>query len=236
MRIVDVGGCAVGAATRREWVEHLTAAVETGRPHHHVSLNASKWVAMRRDPTLRDVVRSATSVAADGSAIVLAARGALPERVPGCDLAHDLLARAAERGWRVWLLGGGSDVAAEVARRVRALGVDVVGARDGYFGESDAAAVADAIHDARPDLVLVGMGTPRSELFVGRAVRVPLAMGVGGTFDVIAGRVRRAPSVVGRVGFEWAWRLAGAPRTRFRRAIVDSVRFATAMARGERVR
>lgn len=242
---MDVAGCAVGAATRAEWVDHLAARIAAGRtgaPGHHVSLNAAKWVAMSRDPDLRAAVGAASSVAADGIGVVGAARwlGApVPERVPGCDLAQDLLRRAATAGWRVYLLGAAPEVVDAVRGRLVTDGVRVVGARDGYFAPDAEAAVAEAIRDARPDLLLVAMGSPRSERFVARwgaVADVPLAMGVGGTFDVLAGRARRVPGPIGAVGLEWAWRWVGSPRARFGRAIVDSARFVAAIAAGRRLR
>jgi N-acetylglucosaminyldiphosphoundecaprenol N-acetyl-beta-D-mannosaminyltransferase len=231
MRRVDIAGCPVGAADRRGWVDELLAAARSGRPHHHVSLNAGKWVAMTRDVALREAVLAATSVAADGVAIVLASRwlgDPLPERVPGIELAEGLLTR----GLRVYLLGARPAVVARVAADLRARGVDVVGAADGYFTDEEAA--ADAVARARPELLLVALGTPTAEIFVhrwGSRMGVPLAMGVGGAFDVWAGEARRAPRAVRAIGLEWAWRWAGSPRARFSRAIVDSARFVLAMAR-----
>jgi N-acetylglucosaminyldiphosphoundecaprenol N-acetyl-beta-D-mannosaminyltransferase len=231
----------VGALDRAGWLEHLAGCVQQGTPHHHVSLNAAKWVAMRQNPALREAVRGATSVAADGAAIVLASRwlgDPLPERVTGCDLAHDLLERAPALGWRVGLLGARPEVLARVEQRLEQSGVHVVFARDGYFGSEQEEALAGQIREAAPQLLLVAMGSPRTELFVARwgaRMAVPLVMGVGGTFDVLAGAVRRAPDWVARAHLEWAWRWLGSPRARFHRAVLDSVRFVAAMARGERL-
>jgi N-acetylglucosaminyldiphosphoundecaprenol N-acetyl-beta-D-mannosaminyltransferase len=241
MKVVDLAGCPVGALSREAWAARLAAWIDEGTPHHHVSLNAAKWVAMRRDGSLRRAVRSATSVAADGASVLAAARwlgDPLPERVTGCDLAHDLLELAPHTGWRIYLLGATSDVVDEVSRRLDASGVTVAGTRDGYFAPDEERDIAEAIRDARPELLLVAMGSPRSELFVARwgtTMAVPLAMGVGGTFDVLAGRARRAPDAVGRLGLEWAWRWVSSPRVRFRRAIVDSVEFAVSIGLGRRI-
>jgi N-acetylglucosaminyldiphosphoundecaprenol N-acetyl-beta-D-mannosaminyltransferase len=237
---VDVAGCPVGALDRAGWLAHLIRCVDHGPGHHHVSLNAAKWVAMRHDASLRRAVLGATSVGADGAGIVAAARWLgrpLPGRATGCDLAHDLLEHAAGAGWRVALVGAAAPVVGAVAARWRATGVEVVAARSGYFAPDEERDVAEAIAAARPDLLLVAMGTPRAELFVARwrpVLGVPLAMGVGGAFDVMAGAATRAPAAVGEVGLEWAWRWAYAPRARFRRAIVDSARFAVAVAAGRR--
>ncbi|MEZ4238052.1 MAG: WecB/TagA/CpsF family glycosyltransferase [Myxococcota bacterium] len=238
---VDVAGCAVGALDRAAWAAHLARCVAAGPGHHHVSLNAAKWRAMQRAAPLRRAVRAAPSVAAAGAGIRAAARWLgrpLPGRATGCDLAHDLLARAADAGWPVALLGAAPDVVDAVAARWRGVGVDVAYARCGYFAPDEERGVARAIAEAAPALLLVATGTPRAELFVARwapVLQVPLAMGVGGAFDVMAGRTPRAPDGVGAAGLEWAWRLAHAPRARFRRAVLGSAGFAAAIARGDRL-
>jgi N-acetylglucosaminyldiphosphoundecaprenol N-acetyl-beta-D-mannosaminyltransferase len=238
MHRVDLGGVEVGALDRAAWRARLVAAARGDRLHHHVSLNAAKWVAMRRDRSLREAVRSADSIAADGAGIVLASRWlrrTVPERVAGFDLAVDLLA---EPAIRVYLLGAKPAVVARVAGDLRARGVDVAGARDGYFAPDDERTIAEAVGEARANLVLVALGTPAAELFVHRwrpLLGAGLAMGVGGTFDVLAGVARRAPDLVGRVGLEWAWRLVESPQLRFRRAVVDSARFAVHVGLGHRV-
>lgn len=204
-----------------------------------MSLNAAKWVALRTDPELRRIVHSATSVAADGVGIVWAARLAgtpLPQRVPGADLAEALIRQGIVRSWRVGLLGARPPVLQRVVEQLSTAGADLVFAHHGYF--HDAAAIADAIAGARPELLLVALGSPRAERFIGRhlaRMQVPLVLGVGGTLDVWAGGARRAPRLAQRAGLEWAWRLALSPRARFQRALVDTVRFAAAIARGERV-
>lgn len=230
----------MGRATTASWVDRLAGAVGQGdRAHHHVSLNAAKWVALRTDPVLRAEVRDAGSVGADGIAIVWLARWLgtpLPERVPGIELAEGLLDRALDAGWRVGLLGGRPEVVAAVAAALRRRGVDTVLARDGYTG--DDVERAEAVVHARPDLLLVAMGSPRAEHFVARhADRWPgtLVLGVGGAFDVWAGAIPRAPAWTRRHGLEWAARFVRQPRRRFRRAIVDSARFALAALVGQRV-
>lgn len=242
MRTVDLAGCPVGCASRGEWVGHLLGCIERGREQgrvfHHVSMNAAKWVAMRRDRELREAVLGATSWGADGSAVVLASRwlgDPLPEKVAGCDLAQDLLARG---GLKVALFGATPEVLSEVVRRWEGRGVRVVYARDGYVREEEHPSVAREVAGSGADLLLVAMGTPKSERFIARHMEemgVPLCMGVGGCFDVMAGVVRRAPEVVSRWHLEWAWRLSGSPRARFQRAVVDSARFVSAIARGERL-
>ncbi len=225
---VRVLGVEVDALDRAQILTRLRTAVADHRGHHHLSVNASKLVRAARDPTLRRVATDADTVAADGMSVVWAARGSLPERVAGCDLMHDLLDEAVERCWSVALLGARPDVVAEVARRLTARGVAVVYARNGYVPADAEREVAAGVGAHRPDLCLVAMGSPRAEHFIARwgtALDAGVILGVGGGFDVLAGRVRRAPAHWQAAGLEWVWRVARAPRQRFRRGVVDSARF-----------
>lgn len=238
---VDIAGVRVGRLTRARWVDHLEHCVLAGGAHHHVSMNAAKWVAMRRDPAFAALVRRASSVAADGVGIVAASRvlgTPLPERVPGCELAEALVGRAQQRGWRVALYGARPAVLTTVAEGLRSRRINVVSAIHGFQGDVPPSETAEQIAAAAPHLLLVALGTPRAEWFIDEhlpTLGVPLAMGVGGTFDVWAGATRRAPEPLRSRGLEWAWRWAGAPRARFSRAVVDSARFVHAIARGRRI-
>lgn len=183
----------------------------------------------RRDPTLRAQCNSADLAVADGIGVVWASRilgQPLPGRVSGFDLFVALLERGGEiwsghRPLRVFLLGGRPGVAREAAERIAAAypGVEVVGEHHGYFAD-DAGPLA-AIHRAQPDLVAVGLGSPKQEAWL-TANRVALgsmaAMGVGGTLDVISGRTRRAPTWIQAVSLEWLYRILFEPRARLRRA------------------
>jgi N-acetylglucosaminyldiphosphoundecaprenol N-acetyl-beta-D-mannosaminyltransferase len=165
--------------------------------------------------------------------------------VSGSDLVEPLAERAAARGWRVYLLGGGTGVAADAAARLQArfprvnvVGVDAprIGA-DGSDG--DAGAALARLRAANPDLVMVALGAPKQELWIHRhreALAPAVAVGVGGSLDFIAGRVRRAPRWASRAGLEWAWRLAREPRRLWRRYLVDDLRFGPILVRELRAR
>ena len=241
MECVDIAGVPVGRLTRAEWRDYLQGCVEADSAHHHVSMNAAKWVAMSQDPTIARAVGRATSIGADGVGIVAASwmmGTPLPERVPGCELAADVVRAAASKRWRVALFGAQPDVLATVTERLRARRVNVVFGAHGYHGAGGDEAIAERIGQANADVLLVALGSPRAETFIDAysdQLGVGLAMGVGGTFDVWSGRARRAPRPVQRVGLEWAWRWAGAPRARFGRAVLDSARFVRRISAGRRV-
>jgi len=215
---------------RAQLLAALMAAVERGGHHHHLSWNANKLAHVRTDPTFRALADRADTLAADGASIRWVARAhgqPVPERIPGVELASELLDRAAEHGWRVFLYGARPEVLATVVRRCRAQGVPVVGACDGFAHAPDA--VAAFIERARPQLLLVALGTPRSERFIDRWRPDAVCLGVGGTFDVLAGAVPRAPTWTHAVGLEGAYRVAMEPRKRWRvawsgaRAVFDAL-------------
>ena len=172
---------------------------------------------LRREDLLR-VYRQADLVTPDGIGIVWASRilgVPLWERVCGIDLAESLLRRASVQGYGVFLLGGRQGVSARASRRLseRFPGLRIVGNHHGYFTDQDEP--TRLIRQARPEILLVGMGVPRQELWMAREkdrLGVPLLVGVGGSLDVWSGDLRRAPWVCQRLGLEWLYRLLREPR------------------------
>lgn len=240
---VDLLGAPLDPLTLRETVALVEAGIDGRGPTVHACVNAAKLVQLRRDDALRRALWSCDLVTADGQAVVWAARllgGAVPERVAGIDLMAALLLLAEERGFGVYLLGARPEVLerAVAVLRARHPELRLVGARDGYFDPQEEPDVADEIAAAGPDLLLVALDTPRKELFLAEhadRLGVPFAMGVGGAFDVLAGRRRRAPGWAQRAGLEWAFRLAQEPVRLGRRYLVGNMRF-TALVLGELAR
>ncbi len=208
---------AVSLAGALEWVGERIAARDGG---YVVTLNGALLVQTARDPGLREVVNDAGLVTADGIGVILAARilgVEVLERVAGIDLAVALCARAPSAGWRIYLLGGAPGVAAatDEALRQRHPGLQIVGLHHGFFPPEDEHTVIAEIRQARPDVLLVAFGAPRQERWMRqwkRALDVPVSIGVGGSFDVLAGRIARAPRWMQRVGIEWLYRLLREPR------------------------
>lgn len=196
-------------------------------------VNAAKVVNMRRAPALRAAVLAADLILADGMAVVWAARllgHPLPERVAGIDLMLRLFERAAVRGYRVYLLGATDEVLGVVCGQLaeRYPGLRLVGCRNGYYAAAEEAQVAAQIAAARPDLLFVAMSPPLKEQFIsdwGPRLGVPVCHGVGGAFDVLAGKVRRAPALWQRLGLEWLYRVLQEPGRLWRRYLETNTRF-----------
>jgi len=214
-------------------VDLVDEGIASGRRLLHASVNAAKLVRAQQDRKLAEALRACDLVTADGQPVVWAARLAglrLPERVAGIDLMEALLARAEQRGYGVYLLGAKADVLelakAEIARRHPKL--RLVGAQHGYFSPAEERAVVEQIAAAASDIVLIALETPRKELFQMRyrdELGASFVMGVGGAFDLLAGRAKRAPRWARRAGLEWSFRLAQEPRRLFRRYLVGNARF-----------
>lgn len=216
-----------------ETVERCRTLIRESRPVQHVVLNAGKCVLMQDEPDVRDIVARCEVVNADGQSVVWAARFLglrVPERVAGIDLMGRLIALCESEGWPVYFLGAKDDVLAafeaEALRRHPRL--VVAGRRNGYFRVDDEAGIADAIRASGARLLLVGISSPMKERFLARNLErmgPVLAMGVGGSFDVWAGKTTRAPEWMQRAGLEWFYRFAQEPGRMWRRYLVGNLRF-----------
>ncbi len=227
----DLFGIVIDRLTMDETVARVREMVRERGLHQHVVVNAAKIVALDHDPDLLDVIRSCDMVNADGMSVVWASRvlgDALPERVAGIDLFERLVRAASEDGTSVYFLGATEEVVNEVAAVYsrRYPGLRIAGSQNGYWDDDDA--VIDAVRACAPDYLFLAIPSPRKEFWVRdhlEALGTPFVMGVGGSFDVVAGKVARAPRWAQQTGFEWAWRLAQEPRRMWRRYLYTNTAF-----------
>lgn len=226
-------GCPIHAMTLGQALVEVDRAIRTRSRLRIGVVNAAKLVNMRRDAELREDVLSSDLILADGMAVVWAARllgRPLPERVAGIDLMQEMLRVGNESGYRVYCLGATQEVLdATVARIARDYpNVVVAGRHHGYFRPEEESAIAAEISAARADILFVAMSSPLKERFLARwsdRLDVPVWHGVGGTFDVLAGHVRRAPPSWQRLGLEWLYRVKQEPRRLWRRYLVTNTLF-----------
>lgn len=226
-------GVPLDAVTLEEALQRIEGFIDEGGAHEQVSLNAMKIVSLTRDAELRALVRRCDLVCADGAGILIGGRilgVPVPERVAGIDLFTALMARAAERGWRPYFLGAKQEILERAMAHFQELHPTLrfAGGRDGYFDESEEQGIAEEIRDTGADLLFIAIGSPKKEQFLARwgpVMQVPYMQGVGGSFDVVAGKVSRAPRLLREHNLEWAWRLALEPRRMWRRNVVGSSTF-----------
>ena len=230
---IEVLGCQVDNLTMRESLEKIEAMIRSRRPHQHVVVNADKIVKAHADPKVREIVNACDMINADGMAVLWAAKvlgRPLKERVTGIDLFERLVAHAEAKRWRVYFLGARQDVLEAVVAKFRAKfpRLAIAGFRNGYWSPSEEASVIDEIAQARADILFVAISSPKKEEFLNRhqqTMRVPFAMGVGGSFDVVAGLTKRAPRWMQDCGLEWFFRFLQEPRRMFRRYFVEDMSF-----------
>ena len=226
-------GVPIDNLTLRETVDRIEEMIRSGRPHQHVVVNVDKIVKLQSDPQLREAVLDCDLISADGQPIVWASRvlgKPLKERVAGIDLFGAVIERCAARGFRPFLLGARQEVLEKAVEVLRARHpkLQLANWRNGYWGAEDEAGVVAEIKRARPHALFVAMSSPKKELFVRKwkaELQVPFVMGVGGTFDVVAGLVGRAPRWMQRCGLEWLYRLIQEPGRMWRRYLVEDTAF-----------
>ena len=220
---VEVWGLPLVPWTRVQTADAVTCLIDAGRPSFFITANLHYALLTSKLPELAAVNQVAAFLVADGAPLVWASRWQktpLPERVAGSDLIYDLCERAALRGDGIYLLGAGPGVADAAALRLQELypGLRIVGtacpSAEDLAGEN-LPQVLDAIRQARPDLLIGAFSQPKGDLFMFRhheALGVPVCVQLGATFDFVAGRVRRAPRWIQKVGMEWAYRMWLEPR------------------------
>jgi len=241
--VVRLFGIPISAMTMAEVLAPVDRTIR-GRGWLQIGVvNVAKVANMRRNRILRDDVLSSDIILADGSSVVLACRllgQPLPERVPGIDLMFRILEQGDQHGYRVYCFGATEEINEKVVERIREEypGAKVVGRRNGYFADQDERGITKEIALADPDVLFVAMSPPKKEKFMarwGEAMGVPVCHGVGGSFDVMAGKTQRAPRAWQRAGLEWLYRVKEEPRRMWKRYLVTNTLFA-AMLGGELVR
>ena len=220
--------------------ERLASYAGDGRHHQVVTVNTDFVAVARRDPAFHAVVCEADLVVPDGAPIVWAARlrgHHVAHRVTGPDLITMAVRHSQAHGSSLYFLGGAPGVAARAAENLRAAygAFHLAGAEAPSAGRdpADDAAIAMRVRDARPDFVFVGFGCPKQDFWIyrHRAVLRAVCAGIGGSFNYLAGDIRRAPAWAQRAGLEWLFRLISEPRRLARRYLVDDAPVALALAR-----
>ncbi len=208
-------GMPVSQVTYDAWMALIAAWMQGETPRHVCTINPEMIMTARRDPVFRVVLERADLTVPDGVGLLLAARwqgSPLPERVTGSDGVPRIAAEAAKQGWRLFLLGAGEGVAARAADVLRSAypGVPIVGVYSGSPRPEDEDDLVERVRASGADILLVAYGAPEQDKWIARNLHrlgVKMAMGVGGTFDFIAGVVPRAPIAWRRLGVEWLYRL-----------------------------
>ncbi|MGM1049175.1 MAG: WecB/TagA/CpsF family glycosyltransferase [Bacillota bacterium] len=223
---VSIFGIPFSKLNMNDTVKHLTEAVISGRPHQVITANPIMVMAALDDPEYKKMMQNADLIVPDGSGIVWAAGvggDPLTERVTGFDMLHELMKVGENYRWKFYLLGTTPEVIQEAAERLQMQypAAIIAGYRDGFFGPEQDDEVIEGIRAVSPDLLFVARGADTQEPWIARykeRLGVPVMMGVGGSFDIISGKSKRAPKVFQKLRLEWFYRLLKEP-TRFKRML-----------------
>jgi len=227
--VVVMFGIPINAVTMEQALDYIEEAIaRNGRLHISV-VNSAKVVNMQQNPSLRYDILTSDLVLADGQSIVWASKflgKALPERVSGIDLMYRLF----EHGHRVFCLGATEDVSQKVEEEIaRNYPKSVLaGRRNGYFSAEEEEGIAKEIAASKSDILMVAISSPKKEQFMAKwkhIMQVPVVHGVGGSFDVMAGKVERAPEHWQQLGLEWLYRVKQEPRRLWKRYLVTNTWF-----------
>lgn len=226
MKRVYLLGIPIDAVTAQQAVDHLQTLLERTERHHIMTPNSEMLVASRKNPEFQSVLRSSSLNLPDSIGLIWMANLThqhLPERVTGVDTVQ-ALCRTLDERHPVFLLGAGEGIAEQAAEVLRGKNsrLKIIGTYAGSPSDRDAQEIIRRINDAQPHLLFVAYGAPKQDLWIHKHLSqlpsVRVAMGVGGTFDFLAGVQKRAPVIFRKLGLEWLWRLFKEPR-RFKRIL-----------------
>lgn len=226
-------GCDVASLTLEETVKEVDQIIQERISTQHVVINAGKVVLMENDPKLKEIIQQCKIINADGQSIVWASKilgRPLPERVAGIDLMEEVIKLSVEKEYSIYFFGAKENVVKKVVDSYleKYPKLKVAGLRNGYFQEQDNKQIVEDIRNSKADILLVAFSSPKKEYWLADHLNdlvVPFSMGVGGSFDVVAGITQRAPAWMQKCGLEWFYRFIQEPRRMWKRYLVGNSKF-----------
>lgn len=223
----------VDALTMDETLIQIENAIINKECIQHVVINAGKVNLMQNNNELVKIINQCPIINADGQSIVWASRylgHKLPERVAGIDIFIELVKLSAEKGYKPYFFGATQEVVETVVNKFKNQypSLEIAGYRNGYFSDEESELIAKDIHESGADILFVAFSSPKKEFWIKENIdimQVPFSMGVGGSFDVVAGKTTRAPKWMQTCGLEWFYRFIQEPRRMFKRYIIGNFKF-----------
>lgn len=233
----------VDALSMDETLDKIQEYIDNKACVQHVVINAGKVNLMQENKELTKIINECPLINADGQSIVWGSKilgNSIPERVAGIDIFTELVRISSEKGYKPYFFGAKEEVVSEVVKRFKKKypTLQVAGYRNGYFKQEESKSIAEEINRSGADILFVAFSSPMKEFWIKEnmdIMKVPFAMGVGGSFDVVAGKTKRAPKWMQRYGLEWFYRFIQEPRRMFRRYIVGNLKFCTIVGK-EKIR
>lgn len=230
---VNFLGLNIDPLTMKETLAEISKIIESRTITQHVVVNVAKLIYAQSDKKLLDIINSCGLINVDGAGIVLGARLLginIPERVAGIDLMEELINYSSKKNYSVYFFGAEEHIVKKVVEVYTQKYPDLIiaGYRNGYYTEEEEQTIADQIRGSKADILFVAMGSPQKELFLNAHLNnmdIPFVMGVGGSFDVVAGKVSRAPKIIQKAGFEWLYRVYQEPKRLWKRYLMTNTAY-----------
>ncbi len=227
-------GVYLDIVTMEETLDKISEFIEKKQCVQHVVVNVAKLIYAQTNQSLRDIINSCPLINVDGAGIVLGARFLgikIQERVTGIDLMQKLIEHSSTKGYRIYFFGAEEDIIKRVVEiyTQKYPNLVVAGYRNGYYSDEEEEIIVEDIKKSKADILFVAMGSPKKEIFLNKyseRLGVSFTMGVGGSFDVVAGKVKRAPMWMQALNSEWIFRLIQEPRRMWKRYFVTNSIFA----------
>ncbi|EGO8595675.1 glycosyltransferase [Enterococcus faecalis] len=223
----------VDPLTMEETINLITNNINSNQKTYQISLNASKVNLLFENPFLREIIEKAPLVNADGFSIILAAKFLgkfIPERVAGIDLFENLIEVAEKNRWSIFYFGATEDIVNSVycIHKEKYQNLNIAGFRNGYFTEEEEPEIVAEINKSEAKLLFIALPSPAKELWIDKykdSLNCQFIMGVGGSFDVISNKTKRAPVWMQKYGCEWLYRFIQEPKRMFRRYFIGNILF-----------
>lgn len=233
MNKVKLFDCEVAAINMNETVSEVERIIKARQLTQHVVINASKVVLMNKDKNLKNIIQECPIINADGQSIVWASKflgKPLPERVAGIDLMEELIKLSSKKGYSIYFFGAKEEVVLKVIDiyKNKYPGLKIAGYRNGYFNENDNNKIVEDMKKSNADILFVAFSSPKKEYWLSEnidKINIPFCMGVGGSFDVVAGVTKRAPIWMQKLGLEWFYRFLQEPKRMWKRYLVGNSKF-----------
>ncbi len=224
---VEILGVPIDCVDMKQSLEAVDSMIQGDRAQTVIAINPEKIMKARHDPKLLNLLKNAGLLIPDGIGAVIAAKvlyGKSISRVPGAELMPEICKQSVSKGYKLFLLGAAPDVNDKAVEVLKAeyQGISIVGSQHGYYSSDDIPGLIERINESGADVLFVALGSPRQELWMEEylpQLNIKVCQGVGGTFDVIAGKVKRAPVFFQRMHLEWFYRLMMQPKRIFRQLV-----------------
>jgi N-acetylglucosaminyldiphosphoundecaprenol N-acetyl-beta-D-mannosaminyltransferase len=230
---VTILGCPIDNITMAETIKRIDELIKQGGVYQHVVVNVAKLIKLQKDESLKKIISNCDLINADGMPLIWVSKFfgvQLKERVAGIDLMEQLIEFASKKGYSIFFLGARKGVVKKVVKifKNKYPNLKIAGYRDGYWVSEEENTVAKLVKNSKPDILFVGISSPKKEIFLDKYLdymNVPFVMGVGGSFDVIAGLTKRAPKWMQDNGLEWLYRFIQEPRRMWKRYLIGNSMF-----------